>query len=108
MNVADASLQNFLQRAFSTTTLETSEILGLPSIHALADLVAQRSSLVTAEVSVQNQGDNTQDAAGEELPSHGHECCKRTKKLRTLPLLDLKTLFDYHLANHRAIWTEEE
>lgn len=103
-------LKNFLQRTFSTTTLETSEILGLPSIKALADLVAERSQLVTTPPTAKADDSNTQQLAAEEdiAQQHNHECCKRTKKLRTLPLLDLKTLFDYHLANHQAIWTEEE
>lgn len=79
----------------------------MPSIKALAVVIAQRSHLVKNAAS--GETDNaTPVEEVEELPNHNHACCKRTKKLRKLPLLDMDTLFKYHLANHRAIWSQEE
>lgn len=102
-------LKNWLTKTFSTTTIETFEILGMPSIKALAELVAQRSHLGAATTVAKKDDDVVVSVEEkEEVPDHNHVCCKRTKKLRKLPWLDLETLFEYHLANHRAIWTEEE
>jgi hypothetical protein len=39
-------LKNWLTRTFNTSNIETGEILGMPSIDALAVMVAERSSLV--------------------------------------------------------------
>jgi len=104
-------LKNWLTRTFDTTAIETSEILSMPSIKALATMVAQRSQLVTTTESTQANEDLAvveEKLSEPDIPEHGHACCRRTKKLRKLPLLDLETLFKYHLANHRAIWSEEE
>ncbi|CZT12486.1 related to lovastatin nonaketide synthase [Rhynchosporium agropyri] len=102
-------LKNWLTRTFSTTTIETSEMFGMPSIDALADMVTQRSHLGAATTIAKKDEDVVVSVEEmEEVNDHNYVCCKRTKKLRKLPLLDLKTLFEYHLANHRAIWTEEE
>lgn len=100
-------LKNWITRTFRTTTIDTSEILGMPGIRALAKLAAERSSLVNGKP-VAEQQETAVAEIKEDLPTHNHKCCKRAKKLPVLPLLDLETLFQYYLANHRAIWTDEE
>ena len=101
-------LKNWITRTFQTTTIDTAQILGMSGIKALAVLVAERSSLVTTTSRAKT--DSVQEVINIDNvePTHGHSCCKRSKNLAVQPLLDLDTLFDLHLTNHRAIWTDEE
>lgn len=95
-------LKNWIVRTFQTTAMDTSEILGQSGIRALAQLTAERSSLINFTPTAVKE-EVKADADVEEIVVK-----KSNIQLQRQPLLDLDTLFTYYLANHRAIWSDEE
>jgi hypothetical protein len=98
-------LKNWITRTFQSQ-METSEILGMPSIRALAEATAHRSTLFNVQAG--NSREETSITIKEDIPDHNHKCCRRAKKLQTLPLLDLADVMKYYLEDCRAHWTDEE
>lgn len=113
-------LKNWLVRTFQTT-LQTSEVLDAPDIASLARTIALRSKLVAKDTDVEstekegNAGGNAKDkdlvsieSATPISANHDFYCCRGTKDLKKMPLVDFETMFDDYLENSRMFFTPEE
>lgn len=113
-------LKNWLVRTFQTT-LQTSEVLDAPDIASLARTIALRSKLVAKDTDVEatekegNAGGNAKDkdlvsieSATPISANHDFYCCRGTKDLKRMPLVDFETMFDDYLENSRMFFTPEE
>ncbi|KPM37670.1 Lovastatin diketide synthase LovF [Neonectria ditissima] len=110
-------LKNFLVRTFQTT-LQTSEVLDAPNIAALAKTIVLRSKLVSQETEaviiekedasvVENALKPTIESA---IPgaNHNFHCCRGSKTLNKLPLVDFDVMFDDYLEKSRMFFSPED
>jgi len=92
--------------------IQTSEILDMPNIRALAKRVAERSALVNNAFhnnGIQNGVDVTEKAVPEIVEEeHELEYCCENKEHRKFPLLPLEKLFEYYLDGVRHLVSDEE
>ena len=98
-------LKNWIGRTLQAT-MQTSEILDMPSISSLALIVSQRSTLVTIKdrASTEPKGDDFLLTNG-----HSQDAEKRTaSKLPSLPLPELESTLHFYLNCVRAFCSETE
>ncbi|MBE3044819.1 choline/carnitine O-acyltransferase [Candidatus Bathyarchaeota archaeon] len=113
-------LKNWLVRTFQTT-LQTSEVLDAPDIASLARTIALRSKLVAKDKDAEttekeeDAGGNAEktdlvtiESAAPIAVNHDFDCCRASKDLRKMPLVDFETMFDDYLQNSQMFFTPEE
>ncbi|KAM0421170.1 hypothetical protein ACHAPT_011062 [Fusarium lateritium] len=110
-------LKNFLARTFQAT-LQTSEVLDAPNIVSLAKTIILRSKLVSqdTEAAVLEKEDAVviQKALEPAIKSaapganHNFHCCRASKTLNKMPLVDFEVMFDEYLDNSRMFFSPEE
>ncbi|KAF7552333.1 hypothetical protein G7Z17_g4400 [Cylindrodendrum hubeiense] len=110
-------LKNFLVRTFQTT-LQTSEVLDALNIASLAKTIILRSKLVsqnTETVVMIKEDTNGIDKALEPtiesespIANHDFDCCRASKTLSKLPLVDFNIMLDDYLDKSRIFFSPEE
>ena len=110
-------LKNWLVRTFQTT-LQTSEVLDAPDIASLARTIALRSKLVAkdkdseAAEKEEEAADKTDlvkiESAAPVAANHDFDCCRASKDLKKMPLVDFDTMFDDYLQNSKMFFTPAE
>ena len=110
-------LKNWLVRVFQTS-LQTSEVLDSPNIDSMAKTLRLRSKLVPSNISAEGKEDVPAAVAVEEAPqpigaivpgaNHSFKCCRASKVLQKMPLVDFDTMFDEYLKNSKMFFTPEE
>ncbi|KAK1593857.1 beta-ketoacyl synthase domain-containing protein [Colletotrichum navitas] len=111
-------LKNFLVRTFQAT-LQTSEVLDAPNIMTLARVIILRSKLVsqdTAAVVVLEKEDAgvVERALKPIIESaapginHNFKCCRASKTLQKMPLVDFDVMLDDYLDKSRMFFSAEE
>ncbi|CZR61454.1 related to polyketide synthase [Phialocephala subalpina] len=102
-------LKNWLVRTFQVA-VQTSEVVDATSILALGKLVASRSKLVTEELGGIKHTAVVELAPTSTVivPNHPFHCCRGSKELPKLPLLDLESLFRFYLENRKIFVAEED
>ncbi|KAK1996712.1 beta-ketoacyl synthase domain-containing protein [Colletotrichum falcatum] len=113
-------LKNYLVRTFQAT-LQTSEVLDAPNIMSLAKVIILRSKLVsqdTAAVVVQDEeGDGaiekaalgpTTESAAAPGANHNFKCCRASKTLQKMPLVDFDVMLDEYLDKSRMFFSADE
>ncbi|KAK2011526.1 beta-ketoacyl synthase domain-containing protein [Colletotrichum eremochloae] len=110
-------LKNFLVRTFQTT-LQTSEVLDAPNIMTLAKVIILRSKLVSQDTAAvvlekEDAGEvkKALDRTIESVTSganHNFKCCRASKTLQKMPLVDFDVMLDDYLDKSRMFFSAEE
>lgn len=108
-------LKNWLVRSFQSA-LQTSEVLDAPNIASLAKTIAGRSKLVSRDNKASKPDPDTVDVGQAQESSekslsfakHNHHCCRASKELPKMPLVDFDTMFENYLQNSRMFFTPAE
>ncbi|KAK1689375.1 beta-ketoacyl synthase domain-containing protein [Colletotrichum godetiae] len=110
-------LKNFLSRTFQAT-LQTSEVLDAVNILSLAKVIILRSKLVpkdaeaaVAETDDTPTTDQVSDLAIESIAAganHDFHCCRASKTLQKMPLVDFDVMFDDYLEKSRLFFSTED
>lgn len=113
-------LKNWLVRTFQST-LQTSEVLDATNIASLAKTIAARSKLVSKdkdtdatqkpEVDVVDNAEKVLAPIENTTPAvvdHTFHCCRASKNLKKMPLVDFDTMFEDYLQNSRMFFSPED
>lgn len=106
-------LKNWLVRTFQVA-VQTSEIVDAPNIASLGKLIALRSKLVTKETDITEQEPVIAENALKPIESaatganHNFHCCRASKVLRKMPLVDFDTMFEEYLQNSKMFFSVED
>ncbi|KAF4983054.1 hypothetical protein FZEAL_1454 [Fusarium zealandicum] len=110
-------LKNFLVRTFQAT-LQTSEVLDAQNISSLAKTIILRSKLVSqdTEAAVIEKADaGVVDKALKPMidsaapgANHDFHCCRASKTLHKMPLVDFDTMFDDYLDKSRMFFSPDD
>ncbi|KAG9250059.1 uncharacterized protein F5Z01DRAFT_731189 [Emericellopsis atlantica] len=110
-------LKNFLVRTFQAT-LQTSEVLDAPNIVSLAKTIILRSKLVSRETdaaTIEKEDNVVAEKAMKPMldsaaqgANHSFHCCKASKKLNKMPLVDFDTMLDEYLDKSKMFFSSEE
>ena len=106
-------LKNWLVRIFQST-LQTSEVLDAPNIKSLAKTISLRSKLVSKDTEAVETDSSVTETALKPLDSaaaganHNFHCCRGSKVLKKMPLVNFDTMFDDYLENSRMFFSPED
>ena len=113
-------LKNWLVRTFQST-LQTSEVLDAPNIATLARTIALRSKLISKDEDAKatEKVDNLDalaqtdamllvETAAPVETDHDFHCCRASKILPKMPIVDLDTMFENYLENSKMFFSAEE
>lgn len=117
-------LKNWIMRTFSVT-LQASELNGPASVTDLSWTLAERSTIISADIKRTKKTTTTDEGTAEDivkeevspehqngtldqLPSHGFECCRQFDQLPRQPIPDLDQTMKDHLENVIHFAADEE
>ncbi|MCJ1309677.1 hypothetical protein MMC25_003337 [Agyrium rufum] len=106
-------LKNWLVRTFQAA-LQTSEVLDAPTIASLAKTIASRSKLIARDTEAIEKDPSTTEKALAPIESaapganHSFDCCRATKVLRKMPLVEFDTMLNDYLQNSRMFFPSEK